>query len=170
MLAGVLLSGIAASAMSTSDSIALSLGSVLTRDVFQRIWSKANENTTSKVAVGMVWIWVVIGLLIALIRPAFIFRLLLIAYVFVAQLGPAVYGGLFWRRGTRAGAISSMLVGEVVLFVLMFGYGYKGGAAFLGFTSLVWSVLVSTVVYAVVSLVTPRNSESALENFFRKAE
>ena len=35
----------------------------------------------------------------------------LLAFAAVAQLAPAFFGGLFWRRGTRAGAIAGMTIG-----------------------------------------------------------
>ena len=38
----------------------------------------------------------------------------LISFVAVAQFGPAMLGGIFWKQGTRAGAISGLLAGFAV--------------------------------------------------------
>lgn len=44
----------------------------------------------------------------------------LISFVSVAQFGPALLGGMFWKKGTRAGALSGILVGFALwLYTLM---------------------------------------------------
>ena len=46
--------------------------------------------------------------------------LLLGAYGSIVQFAPAVYGALFWRRGSRMGAIAGLVVGVAVLTKYMF--------------------------------------------------
>ena len=74
-----------------------------------------------------------IGSLLLMVRRLAIFALLLLAYMYyrsageaqlasigllslaaVAQLAPAFFGGLFWRRATAGGAIAGMVAGIVV--------------------------------------------------------
>ncbi len=74
-----------------------------------------------------------IGSLLLMVRRLAIFALLLLAYMYyrsagdaqlasigllsfaaVAQLAPAFFGGLLWRRGTAAGAIAGMTAGILV--------------------------------------------------------
>lgn len=44
----------------------------------------------------------------------------LLSFAAIAQLAPAFFGGLFWRRGTAAGAIGGMLVGIAVWVYTLF--------------------------------------------------
>ena len=47
----------------------------------------------------------------------------MIAFVVISQLAPAFFGALFWRRGSRLGAIYGILIGFVVcLFTLLIPY------------------------------------------------
>ena len=74
-----------------------------------------------------------IGSLLLTVRRLAIFAILLLAYLYyrtageaqlfsigilafaaIAQLAPAFFGGLFWRRGTAGGAIAGMTVGILV--------------------------------------------------------
>jgi Na+/proline symporter/signal transduction histidine kinase len=40
----------------------------------------------------------------------------LISFVAIAQLAPAILGGIFWKRGSRIGALSGIIVGFVIWF------------------------------------------------------
>lgn len=47
----------------------------------------------------------------------------MIAFVIIAQLAPAFFGALFWRRGSRLGAVYSVLVGFLVcIYTLLVPY------------------------------------------------
>jgi Na+/proline symporter/signal transduction histidine kinase len=59
----------------------------------------------------------------------------LLSFAAIAQLAPAFFGGLFWRRGAAQGAIGGMLVGFLVwiytLFLPSFIENYTAGIMFL---------------------------------------
>ena len=38
----------------------------------------------------------------------------LISFAAVAQFAPVIFGGIYWRQGTRAGAVAGLLVGFFV--------------------------------------------------------
>jgi Na+/proline symporter/signal transduction histidine kinase len=102
----------------------------------------------------------------------------LLSFAAVAQLAPAFFGGLFWRRGTARGAIGGMLVGFLVwvytLFLPSFIENYTAGIMFLqhgpfGIEALrpqalfgtdlspllhgvVWSLGLNLLAYVVLSL------------------
>jgi Na+/proline symporter/nitrogen-specific signal transduction histidine kinase len=47
----------------------------------------------------------------------------LVAFVIIAQLAPAFFGALFWRRGSRLGAIYGILIGFIMcLYTLLIPY------------------------------------------------
>lgn len=47
----------------------------------------------------------------------------MVAFVVISQLAPAFFGALFWRRGSRLGAIYSIIIGFIIcLFTLLIPY------------------------------------------------
>ncbi|MCR9127105.1 MAG: ATP-binding protein [Rhodobacteraceae bacterium] len=106
----------------------------------------------------------------------------LIAFTGIAQMLPALVGGLFWRGATRLGALSGLTVGTVLwLYTMMlpgldsadwiisnrmisdgpFGIGWLRPNALFGISGLdpivhavFWSLSVNFLVFFVVSLVT----------------
>lgn len=47
----------------------------------------------------------------------------MVAFVIIAQLAPPFFGALFWKRGSRLGAISSILIGFIVcVYTLLIPY------------------------------------------------
>ena len=59
-----------------------------------------------------------------------LFSIGLVAFVVIAQLAPSFFGALLWRRGSRTGAVSGLIVGfAICLYTLLIPYG-------LGLTSL----------------------------------
>lgn len=47
----------------------------------------------------------------------------LVAFVIIAQLAPAFFGALFWRRGSRLGAICSIIIGFLIcVYTLLIPY------------------------------------------------
>lgn len=52
-----------------------------------------------------------------------LFSIGLVAFVIIAQLAPAFFGALFWRRGSRLGAVWGIIVGFVLcLYTLLIPY------------------------------------------------
>jgi PAS domain S-box-containing protein len=110
----------------------------------------------------------------------------LLSFIAVAQCAPAVFLGLYWPRGTRAGAFWSIsagfafwgytlivpaLVKEGVLPAAWLadgplGLGWLRPTAFLGLSGLdtlshgvFWSLFVNLAVYLLVSLVTTQDAD-----------
>jgi Na+/proline symporter/nitrogen-specific signal transduction histidine kinase len=74
-----------------------------------------------------------IGIFLLIILSYFIYRYFglnynlvsigMVAFVVISQLAPAFFGALFWRRGSRLGAIYSIIIGFVFcLFTLLIPY------------------------------------------------
>lgn len=103
----------------------------------------------------------------------------LVAFVIISQLVPAFFGALFWRRGSRLGAIYGILIGFIIcVFTLLIPYGIgasNSGSTFItdGFLNvellkpfklfgldyldpiphaLFWSLLFNWVTYFAVSV------------------
>jgi Na+/proline symporter/signal transduction histidine kinase/CheY-like chemotaxis protein len=109
--------------------------------------------------------------------PAHLAVIGLMAFVAIAQLAPAFFGGLIWRHGTAAGALAGMTTGIVTwAYTLLlpsfavsamgtdflaegpFGIGALRPQALFGFdlppliNGMVWSLTFNLLVYVVVSL------------------
>jgi solute:Na+ symporter, SSS family len=73
-----------------------------------------------------------------------------------------IVGALFWRSATAAGALVSMVVNSVVVVVFMVVDGLFAN------TPIIYGMLVSLVVFVVVSLLTPRPSEQHMSAWERR--
>ena len=82
--------------------------------------------------------------------------LALASYQGIVQLAPALYLGIFWRRGNAAGAASGMVAGFAVAVVLQFLYPVSI-PALAGMTSGVVGLIVNTLVYVALSYALPQN-------------
>ncbi len=74
-----------------------------------------------------------IGIFLLIILSYFIYRIFgldynlvsigLVAFVIISQLAPAFFGALFWRRGSRLGAICSISIGFIIcVYTLLIPY------------------------------------------------
>lgn len=130
-----------------------------------------------------------IGIFVLIILAYFIYRFFvldfnlvsigLISFVIIAQLAPAFFGALFWRRGSRLGAIFGIIIGFLVcVYTLLIPYTFGDSDvdnefisnglfnitllkpfAFLGLDYLnpvphafFWSMLFNTLTYFAVSV------------------
>lgn len=105
-----------------------------------------------------------VSLAVAYRPPALILVITAFAWAVIASacLWPVVLG-VYWRRGTRAGATSSMIVGAAVALVWM-----AMGKPF-GVHGFIPGVAVSLVVFVVVSLMTPAPSRETLDRAFGRS-
>lgn len=159
VLGVIVMIGILAAAVSTIDAILLTLSSLFSRDVYGNV--KKGTSDAKQLQVGKV-ILPIIAIL------AFIFaelKLNLISVLSVASSAglivvvPAIFGTFFWKRGTAAGVISSVTIGAIVVLIVEF----TGMEPPLNLGSGVWGLIVSTVIFIVVSLVTKAPVVKALE-------
>jgi SSS family solute:Na+ symporter len=82
-----------------------------------------------------------------------------------AQWGPALVGGILWKRGTRQGAIVGTLAGLVYLIA---GLIYK--PLFFELHPIMPTLIVNMVLYVAVSLFTPPPSEEVQAKFFDEVD
>lgn len=101
----------------------------------------------------------IMGVAVVLIAIALndVVEALTVAYnLLVGGLLVPIIGGLLWRRGTAAGALSAVCVGGVAVVGLMWHYGI------LANQPIYYGLLASLVVYVVVSLATPPTDAAVL--------
>ncbi|GHU47978.1 sodium:proline symporter [Spirochaetia bacterium] len=154
LLAGLVLSGILAASMSSSDSYMLIVSSALANDLFKDVFNKkASENLVMWVArITMLGV-TIFGVVVALSGNDSIFRIVSYAWAGLgAAFGPLILFSLFWQRTTYPAAVAGMASGGIMVFVWKEGISRLGG---------IWAVyellpafLISCALIVIVSLCT----------------
>src|SRR5437016_3336804 len=127
VLGGLILAAPYAAAMSAVAGFLLLMSSSLVRDIYQR---NINPTVSPRLVRGVTYgTTVVVGLIVTVAAfwpPPFLQYLIIFTGAGMActYLGPTTLA-LYWRRGTRAGALASM-VGGFLTVVLLWILGYWG--------------------------------------------
>ena len=168
LLAGLVLSGILASTMSTADSQLLAASSSVSQNILQeKLHLKLSQKQSMLAARITVIIIAILGVFIARNPESSIFGIVSFAWAgFGAGFGPIVICSLFWKRTTLPGAISGMAAGGVMVFVWKYLIKPMGGV--FGVYELLPAFIVSIITIVVVSLLTKAPS-SEIEHEFETA-
>lgn len=154
LIAGVILSGIIASTMSTADSQLLAASSSVSRDIVTSFMGKKmSEKKEMLIARTTLGIIAVIGILLAWNPENSVFRIVSFAWAgFGASFGPVVLLSLYWRRANRNGALAGMVTGGVMVFIWKFLIRPLGGV--LGIYELLPAFVLALAANVIVSLAT----------------
>ncbi len=164
IIAGIILSGILASIMSTADSQLLAASSSISEDIFKALKVKVSDKKKMIVARISVIIIAVIAMFIAKDPNSKVFEIVSFAWAgFGATFGPVVLCALFFKRTNKWGALAGMVSGAVMVFVWKFVISGFGGA--FAIYELLPAFIISLVLTIVVSFVTPAPSKEIQETF-----
>ncbi len=157
VVAVIIIVGILAAAITTIDSIMLTLSSMVARDIYG---VPAGVQESRQLLVGKVVIPViaVLALLFAGLQLDLIAVLAVSSSAGLLVTVPAIIGAFFWRRGTAAGVLASIVVGGALVAYLEISQVKP-----LGQASSVWALLVSVALYVGVSLLTRAPERKAAE-------
>ena len=97
----------------------------------------------------------------ALLFPDALVRLSVLSYEGIAQLVPAVVGGLLWRRMTVQGALAGLIVGEAIVVPLALSGNDPLLGVNVGLIGLVANALVNVAVSRATAPRCRRRSQSA---------
>ncbi len=149
MIIGIM--AVFAAALSTIDSQLLVLSSLFTRDIV--IERKGQLSMKEKLSINrfVVIALSVIVFFISLNPPRLIVQLSILSFAGTLQILPAMIGALYWKRATAPAAYVSMISGVLVLVVLKF---FNPGFNLHGWHPAIWGLLVSTLLFIGISLVT----------------
>lgn len=146
-----------AAVMSTLDAQILTLGSMLTRDVL-----RPREDAQGVRAAQL------FGVLVAALTYALsqlwgasVFDIAKVAFSGYVTLVPALLLGVRWRRCTAAGAMASIVVGNVVLCL-----GLAEVLPGFGFLPVFWALVAASVTAVAVSLVTRPGANDRTDEAF----
>jgi len=177
-LRGLMAAGLLAALMSTIEAALNSTATVTARDIVKRLRPQTSDR--SLVLIGRITAATVI--LLAMVwstqggRFASIFVAInKIPMMFAPAITTIFVLGIFWRRGTKEAALTTLIVGLLVgtiYFVIdlpLFGNvqwitnSERGlGIPYMGVGLILLSICI--IVYVIVSVLTPKPSEEQLKN------
>ncbi|MFQ9212709.1 MAG: sodium:solute symporter family transporter, partial [Eubacterium ventriosum] len=165
IIAGVILAGILASTMSTSDSQLLAASSSVSENLLEGVLSlNLSAGVKIVVARGSVIIISIIAMFLASNPNSSVFQIVSFAWAgFGATFGPVMLFALFWKRSNKYGAISGMVAGGIMIFVWKFLVRPMGGV--LGIYELLPAFIVASIFIVVVSLLTPAPEKEIVDEF-----
>jgi SSS family solute:Na+ symporter len=115
---GLMCAVILCSALSTDDSYLLTWGSIFIQDVILPFRKKPLEKKQHlqwlRISVFGVAIFVFLFSWLVPIKEYIIMWFALTSAIFIGGAGSAIIGGLYWKRGTTAGAWAGMITGSVI--------------------------------------------------------
>lgn len=159
-VAGVVLSAILAAVMSTLSCQLLVCSSALTEDIYKAFLRQSASQRE------LVWVGRLMVLTVALVAIAIAHNpdskvLGLVSYAwagFGAAFGPVVLLSLLWKRMTRNGALTGMIVGAITVVVWKEFIG-------LGLYEIIPGFLLATLSIVLVSLTGATPSASMVQRF-----
>lgn len=165
LFAGIVMAGILAATISSSDSYLLIAASAFSKNIYKGIFKKdASDKAVLVVSRLTLLVLAIIAIIIALDENSIIFKLVSFAWAgFGATFGPIMLFSLFWKRVTRAGAIAGMVAGGVSVFVWKLILKPMGGV--LGIYELFPAFVISCIVILIVSLLTKEPSKEIQDEF-----
>ncbi len=167
IVAGIVMAGILAATISSSDSYLLIAASSVSKNIYQGIVKRdATDKQVMWLSRTVLLLITVIGIVIAWNENSVIFKVVSFAWAgFGATFGPLMIFSLFWKRTTRAGAIAGMLSGGAMVFIWKLILNPLGGLWTI--YELLPAFVISSVFIVVVSLLTKKPSAEIEEEFER---
>ncbi len=164
-IAGIVMAGILAATISSSDSYLLIAASAFAKNIYQKALNKkATDKQVMWVSRIILIVISVIGMIIALDENSVIFTIVSFAWAgFGATFGPAMIASLFWKRTTREGVLAGMIAGAATVFIWKLLIKPLGGV--FGIYELLPAFIISAAAIIAVSLISKRPSKEIMDDF-----
>ena len=174
-LKGLMAAGLLAAVMSTVEAALNSTATVTAKDIVKRIWPQTKDRT--QVWIGRMTAGVVIVLAMLWSTQGGQFESIFVAInkipmIFAPAITCVFIWGVFWKRGTKQAALTTLIVGFIIgslyLFIDLPVFGNvrivtdNWGIPFMQVGW--WLFCFCSVVYITVSLLTPKPISYQLEN------
>jgi sodium/proline symporter len=164
-VAGLVMAGILAATMSSSDSYMLIAASAFSKNIYERVINKkASDKNVMWISRITIIVICIIAVIIAWDENSIIFKLVSFAWAgFGATFGPIMLFSLFWKRTTRTAALVGMISGGAMVFIWNLAIKPLGGM--FGIYELFPAFILSCIVIVIVSMITEKPSAEALAEF-----
>ena len=164
-LASIFIAGIVAAGMSTIDGILVTTTGAVTRDIYQKI---INKNATDEAVMSLSKVvTVIIGIVVicfGVFQPGSIFEINLFAFSGMAIFVVPILFGIYWKKATAKGAITSVIVG--IISLLLFTLNPSVKALAMGFHALFPTTIIASIVMIVVSKFTETPPQETIDRHF----
>lgn len=169
LIAGVVMAGILAATISSSDSYLLIAASAVSKNIYQGIMKKdASDQQVMRISRITLVLIALVGIIIALDENSVIFTIVSFAWAgFGATFGPLLIFSLFWKRINRKGAIAGMVSGAASVFIWKLLLKPMGGI--LGIYELLPAFIISCIFIVVVSLLSEQPTSEMDADFEKVA-
>lgn len=169
LLAGLVMAGILAATISSSDSYLLIATSSVAKNIYHGILKKdASDKQVMTISRIVMLVIAVVGIIIGLDENSIIFEVVAFAWAgFGATFGPIILFSLFWKRTTRGGAIAGMIAGGSMVFIWRLLIKPIGGV--FGIYELLPAFIFSCITIVVVSILS-REPSAEIQNEFEQAK
>lgn len=156
-LYGLLIGGVFAAILSTADSQLLVVASTFASDFYQKVlYPQKQISEKRKLYLGRIIVVIagILAIILAYVAQDLIFWLVLFAWGGLgASFGPALILSLFWKKTTKYGAFTGMLIGAIV--VIVWNLWLKD---YTGIYELIPAFAVALATIVIVSLCTQPRS------------
>jgi sodium/proline symporter len=165
IFAGLVMAGILAAAMSSSDSYLLIAASAVAKNIYQGVLRKKSSEKdvmwVSRIAVCAI---ALIGIVIAWTENSVIFQVVSFAWAgFGAAFGPLVLFSLFWKRTTNFGAMAGVIGGGAMVFIWKLAIRPLGGV--WNIYELLPAFIFSCICIVLCSIIDDAPKKEILEEF-----
>ena len=164
VLAGLILAGATAAIMSTASALLLVIGSSVGNDLLTMAIPQASEESKMKITRWSTYFLGLVACAMCFI-PLFsvgVYQLTWIAWsVLSPAFIPCIIGGLYWKNGTKGGAIAAMVVGSITGF----GWYYLLQDR-TNIHTFFAALVLATVAYIVVSKLTRKPPQDVIDLFY----
>jgi len=141
--------GALAALMSTADSQLLSLSTMLSRDIPIKK-KRFSEILFGKLLIVILTFFAIIFVIIGYdTKVGIMDTLVKTAFSGLGVLCPTTIAALYWKNATKLGCITSIIIGEISVFI----YQFEMLPTF-GFLPAIWAILISIIVLIIVSIIT----------------
>ena len=174
VIAGLIMAGILAATISSSDSYLLIASSAVSVNIYKGIVKKEKAVDEKKVMwLSRIVLLVIaaVGVVIAWDPNSVIFTLVSFAWAgFGATFGPIMLFSLFWKRTTKEGAIAGMVTGGVMVFVWKLVLNGLTDIKLFDIYELLPAFILSSIAIVVASLLSKKPSAEIEAEFDKAAE
>ena len=165
IFAGLILAGILACTMSTSDSQLLAASSSVSQNLLCQVF-KINLSKKASMLVARLTVILIAIIAVFLARDpnSSVFYIVSFAWAgFGASFGPVMLFALFWKRSNKYGALAGMIVGGSMVFIWKYCIRPLGGL--WDIYELLPAFILACIAIVVVSLLTPPPAKEIVEEF-----
>ncbi len=160
-VAGLIWSAVLAAIMSTSSAQLLVTASVISKDLYHKVFHKdATDKELVFVSRATVIIVAALAIILALNPDSYILTIVSYAWAgFGAAFGPAILLSLYWKRMTLKGCFAGIFVGGATVII------WKEYLSFTGLYEIVPGFILSALAIYIVSLLDKEPSDQIKKDF-----